>query len=116
MPSEPWTCRASTGSSRSGRAAPDADGDVARDRRVSSTVACCGRRPPAGALPPDARDGAQVEPGLERGEEEGAGVVDAGVDVEDDGDRGHGDDHGRCPGPGHLRIRSTAGGSRSVVG
>ena len=43
-----------------------------------------------------AGDRPQVEPRVQRGEEEGAGVVDSGVDVEDHGKARHGVDHGGC--------------------
>ena len=87
MPSSPCTWRASTGFSSSGRAAP------ARDRHVG---AAGGLEHGEGVahdvvergVAADARHGAQVEAGVQRGEEQGAGVVDAGVDVEDDGEAG----------------------------
>ena len=73
----------------------------------------------------DAGDRREVEPGVQRREEQGAGVVDAGVDVEHDGDSLHGDDHGGCGGPTRYGVpacRPTsgipwiAGRSRSVIG
>ena len=70
---------------------PDADGDVAaaggleHHEGVAHDV---GQR----GVAADAGHRAQVEPWVQRGEEEGAGVVDAGVDVEDHGEARHGVD------------------------
>ena len=54
----------------------------------------------------DAGHRPQVQARVQGGEEQGAGVVDAGVDVEHERDSLHGDDHGRS---GGRRVRGRPG-------
>ena len=94
MPSAPCTCRASTGLlEQRARLAPTPTGTSPRPA-VSSTTRVLRTTSASGALPPDAGHRPQVEPRVQRREEEGAGVVDTGVDVEDHGEGRHGVDHG----------------------
>ena len=87
MPSWPWTCRASTGSSSSGRSAPLATGTSGRPGGVEHGEGVGDDRVHRGVAT-DTGDRPQVERRVQRGEEQRAGVVDPGVDVEDDGN-GH---------------------------
>ena len=85
MPSSPWTCRASTRSSSSGRVAPAATGTSVAPAGVEDGQGVAddvGQRRVAA----DAGDGPQVELRVQGGEQDRARVVDAGVDVEDDRD------------------------------
>ncbi len=121
IPSAPWTWRASTGSSRSGRAAPTPTGTSARSIRLED-----GQGVPDDVrqwrVAGDAGHRAEVEARVQAGEEQRARVVHTGVDVEDDGEARHGHDHRGCRGSSaHVplllsarRRRSPAFGGRGV--
>ena len=82
MPSRPCTCCAVRTGSISGRAAPRATGmspapGLLQDgQRVADDAVDVG-------VPGDTGDRAQVEPGMPYGEQQGQGVVDTGVAVDD---------------------------------
>ena len=93
MPSSPCTCGAFRAGSSSGRAAPRATGTSALPA-TSSTVRVLATTSSTVAFPPTQVTARRSRAGMPGGEQEGAGVVHAGVDIQDDGQgpSGHGPD------------------------
>ena len=84
MPSSPWTCRACLAGSSSGRAAPRATGTSGLPA-ASSTVRVLAHDVVDAGVAGHTGHRHEVEARVPRGEQQGARVVDAGVDVQHDG-------------------------------